>query len=441
MLKRNEEKKNTKHYSAWNLLDRQNLRNFYRMWEISLDEKGELDPKQWKGSFKKMASWMFPEQDIAKMPETIAEAMFLRNSARLMKALCFNKHPKQVPVFKVLGPESDIFECGNSKRVLYIVSCLHNFASFREPYIEQFESLDDESTQLLEERMELEKETHRLEARLEQLRREREAEAPKIAALTVENTELSRRIRTLNEAQVQVKGRVEELKLQIEITANQCDAHREEIERVEVDIHDLGDRIVDPEKIRDHLKTQKYNIEREKKEIEHRSTAIKRITQRIEALERLIIDVGKVKQQLHLIRTTIDKEKSQKSKAAESRGILDELKGQLEDQEGARVTAEKIYQQCQDALDKLRKTRAEKIQQLHEELQVKTKCQKDAQTQAENTLRQIEQNDRMRQEVEYKMQSMKKDHHASFQVLQRNFDDLVSQVRRYHTSLASLMQE
>lgn len=406
-----------------------------------MGENGDPDPKHWKSSFRKLVEWLYPEQDTAKLPETVCDAMFLQNSAKLMEALCFNKHKKNLVPFKVLGPDSDVFECANGKRILYILSCLYNFASFREQFIEKFEALDAESTDLLSERMELEKETGELQERLEQLRRERAAEAPRVASLTAENAELARSIRSLNEQQVQVKARVEDLKLQIDITKNETEGVKETIKNLEEDIVILGQRIIDPEKIRDHLILQRSNIEREKSEIKQRSDAIRRIAQRVEALERIAVDVAKVKQQLVQIRSTIERERAQKSKASESRSSLNELTRQLEEQDAASQDAEKKLRQHQDDLDKKRASRADRIQKLHEELSVKTRFQKEAQAQAESTLKQIELNDRTRQDIEMKISAMKKDHHASFQVLQRNYDDLVSQVRRYHSALGSLMKE
>src|SRR3989338_2041677 len=127
-------------YQAWPLLDQSKRISFCQSFQIPMGENGDPDPKHWKSSFRKLVEWLYPEQDTAKLPETVCDAMFLQNSAKLMEALCFNKHKKNLVPFKVLGPDSDVFECANGKRILYILSCLYNFASFREQFIEKVEA-------------------------------------------------------------------------------------------------------------------------------------------------------------------------------------------------------------------------------------------------------------------------------------------------------------
>lgn len=368
------------------------------------------------------------------MSEGARNLLSLRNTLNLMNVAGFNRVMKGHAEFKLLGKDSDIFEPKQS-RVVQIIDCLSNFGTVREDYVQKFEELDTESTDLTDERRSLLAEQAELAREVAELTAQRSAEEESVKELVNTNAELTRRIKQLNEAQARLKGQKDELELQLKLHKTDIKAAMEQISRFEEQSQLLCGKIIDPTKVAEQIRKNQQDIEFGKKDIETQTADIAKSNQRIAAFDRIAQNVTKVTEQLALVKSSAEKEGSYKARLSQTRTELQERRHLLQEEETRHQSAANSLQSCQENMARLKKTRGEKMLQLQQDLKSKIAAHREAQETSESTLRQIEQNTRTTEETEAQIVDLRKRHQLACQELQKTYDELVAQLRQYHNAL------
>lgn len=210
------------------------------------------------------------------------------------------------------------------ERTRNILSAIINFIKFAEERGTFLKKLRDQSTSALDERERLTHEIAEIKKKIEEIKTQREADAPRCLQLTEENNKIMARVLELQNARAEVSKEVEARKKDKSALSRQRENLNREIELATTAINTTRGRIVQsPDRIKKHISEMSLLAQDERTTIASAETKCRELKTKLDALNIFEQDMKKLIDDLRMIHAEHMQVESIKHKLTTFREELD----------------------------------------------------------------------------------------------------------------------
>lgn len=327
------------------------------------------------------------------------------------------------------------------KRTVRNLSAIINFLKFRAERQSMFERLHQDLeglAQVLDSKVD---EVNRLEHQVKGTIHQYQSEEQVADSLKGEVASLEKEVGRLNEYQAELKSENSSLKEQ----------HKEEKERRE-NIHYLvlssrkevtrlkNNIVPSPDKLKQSLLELEESVESEKRALKEADEEGRQYQDRLDQYNRLEKEIQKSIAMMDEFDVDMGKIAELKQAIQETKDTLASTTAKKDDQQGSIHNLKRQIQGAQEKLDRLEEKHSLKsgvaTNALEQALNERDTVEKENLA-LEQQIQTIDENKRS---IEHSMVSMKKDHYEALRLMSSQYDELKSQVDRYHSHLRRALQ-
>eukprot|EP00211_Chloroparvula_japonica_P003431 CAMPEP_0119137916 /NCGR_PEP_ID=MMETSP1310-20130426/24633_1 /TAXON_ID=464262 /ORGANISM="Genus nov. species nov., Strain RCC2339" /LENGTH=442 /DNA_ID=CAMNT_0007129057 /DNA_START=36 /DNA_END=1361 /DNA_ORIENTATION=+ len=415
--------------------------------DIQLDAKNLDDAKNLQTAYEGFLEWLMNVQledfDVGNNERAMEDLEFpslyddaarkvalIQSVAKLFEAVCIPEHNYQLDH---MNP--------TTKRVVFNLSAIINFARFREEHLGEYEELREKSDQLIRRKQTLLVENEELQRELEILKQQRKEAEPQIKVLSAETDELAAEVSAMNKTQADVTSRTRELKRSIEEVKATLKSDGEMLNNLKSQVRRLKGQIIEsPEKTRKYIEELGREVEKEKEEIANLERKHRDLLARLDTLQKVERDVSKTIEAMGACVEQREKSKTYRKEIQETQVKIDDMKkkqyeldvelGHLKSQielatkKSASLT-DQYFHKKQSAEESRREAQAFRALQMKEG----------------NTSRQkVQKNEEAVRKWEQKVTERRCNHNAEVEKIKIKYRDLENSVMEYHNRLFDAMQ-